>query len=43
MLGVLKSYRSRGIGKALMIHAMKFLEEQGMDEAKLYVDDTNIT
>lgn len=43
MLGVLKPYRSKGIGKALMIHAMKFLKEQGMVEAMLGVDDTNIT
>jgi len=43
VLGVLKPYRSKGIGKALMIHAMKFLKEKGMEEALLGVDDTNIT
>ncbi|MBS4015334.1 MAG: GNAT family N-acetyltransferase [Candidatus Latescibacteria bacterium] len=43
VLGVLKPYRSQGIGKALMIHAMKFLKGKGMDEAMLGVDDTNIT
>jgi ribosomal protein S18 acetylase RimI-like enzyme len=43
VLGVLKPHRSKGIGKALMIHAMKFLKEQGMEEAMLGVDDTNIT
>jgi ribosomal protein S18 acetylase RimI-like enzyme len=43
VLGVLKPHRSKGIGKALMIHAMKFLKEQGMDEVMLGVDDTNIT
>ncbi len=43
VLGVLKPYRSKGIGKALMIHATKFLKEQGMVEAMLGVDDTNIT
>lgn len=42
VLGVLKPFRSKGIGKALMIHAMKFLKEQGMEEAMLGVDDTNI-
>lgn len=43
VLGVLKPYRSMGIGKALMIHAMKFLKEKGTVEAMLGVDDTNIT
>jgi ribosomal protein S18 acetylase RimI-like enzyme len=43
VLGVLKPYRSMGIGKALMIHAMKFLKEKGIVEAMLGVDDTNIT
>ncbi len=43
VLGVLKPYRSQGIGKALMIHAMKYLKAQGMEEALLGVDDTNIT
>jgi ribosomal protein S18 acetylase RimI-like enzyme len=43
VLGVLKPYRSKGIGKALLIHAMKFLKEKGMAEAILGVDDTNIT
>jgi len=43
VLGVLKPYRSKGIGKALLIHAMKFLKEKGMKEAMLGVDDTNIT
>jgi ribosomal protein S18 acetylase RimI-like enzyme len=43
VLGVLKPYRSKGIGKALLIYAMKFLKEKGMDEAMLGVDDTNIT
>jgi ribosomal protein S18 acetylase RimI-like enzyme len=43
VLGVLKPYRSKGIGKALMIHAIKFLKEKGMEEAMLGVDDTNIT
>jgi len=43
VLGVLKPYRSIRIGKALMIHAMKFLKEKGIVEAMLGVDDTNIT
>ena len=43
VLGVLKLFRSKGIGKALMIYAMKYLKEQGMDEVILGVDDTNIT
>jgi len=43
VLGILKPYRSKGIGKALMIHAMKFLKEQGMEQAFLGVHDTNIT
>jgi ribosomal protein S18 acetylase RimI-like enzyme len=42
VLGILKPYRSKGIGKALMIHAMKFLKEQGMEQTYLGVDDTNI-
>jgi ribosomal protein S18 acetylase RimI-like enzyme len=39
----LQPYRSKGVGKALMIHAIKFLKEQGMEQAMLEVDDTNIT
>ena len=42
-IGVLKPWRSRGIAKALMLAAMKHLKEYGMDEVRLYVDDTNVT
>jgi len=42
-IGVLKTYRGKGIGAALMLHGMKTLRSQGMEEALLYVDDMNIT
>jgi len=41
VLGVLKNFRGKGIGKALMIAGMKLLKEKGMDEAELGVDDEN--
>ncbi len=42
-IGVLKPWRSRGIAKALMLAAMRHLMNEGMDEVRLYVDDTNVT
>ncbi len=40
-IGVLKSYRRRGIGARLMIEGMKLLKAKGMTEAMLGVDDQN--
>lgn len=40
-LGVLKPYRHKGIGKALLLEAMRSLKTLGMEEVKLGVDDTN--
>ncbi len=42
-IGVLKPWRNRGVAKALMLAAMRHLESEGMDEVRLYVDDTNVT
>jgi mycothiol synthase len=42
-IGVLKPWRNRGIAKALMLAAMRHLKNEGMDEVRLYVDDTNVT
>jgi mycothiol synthase len=42
-LGVLKPWRNRGIAKALMLAAMEHLKSYGMEEARLHVDDTNVT
>jgi len=42
-IGVLKPSRRRGIAKALMLAGMKHLKADGMDEVRLYVDDTNVT
>lgn len=42
-IGVLKSYRRKGVGSALMHRAMHYLESRGMENALLYVDDQNPT
>jgi mycothiol synthase len=42
-IGVLKQFRGRGIAKRLMIDAMKHLQREGMEEAELGVDETNVT
>ncbi len=42
-IGVLKPLRIKGIGTALMLHALKFLKSKGMKEAELGVDDSNPT
>jgi len=42
-IGVLKPVRRRGVAKALMLAGMKHLREDGMDEVRLYVDNTNVT
>jgi ribosomal protein S18 acetylase RimI-like enzyme len=38
----LPQYRSRGIGKALNWHGMKFLKAQGLNEASLYTAENNL-
>jgi ribosomal protein S18 acetylase RimI-like enzyme len=42
ILGVLAEYRRRGIGKALILHAMRFLQKKKVEEAMLGVDDNNV-
>jgi mycothiol synthase len=42
-IGVLKSHRRKGIGACLMLHSMRSLLDNGMDDAVLYVDDMNPT
>jgi ribosomal protein S18 acetylase RimI-like enzyme len=42
-IGVLKQFRGRGIAKRLMIDAMNHLRREGMEEAELAVDETNVT
>ncbi len=42
-MGVIKPYRRRGIGKALMLHGLHFLKSKGMEEVELDVDDSNPT
>jgi ribosomal protein S18 acetylase RimI-like enzyme len=42
-IGVLKPFRGRGIAKCLMIDAMNHLKREGMEEAELGVDETNVT
>jgi mycothiol synthase len=41
--GVLKPNRTKGIGTAMMQHAMEFLKSQGMTEVQLGVDASNPT
>ncbi|MEM2119279.1 MAG: GNAT family N-acetyltransferase [Candidatus Bathyarchaeia archaeon] len=42
-VGVLKSYRRKGIGARLMLHAMQRLKHYGMADIVLYVDEMNPT
>ena len=42
-VGVLKQFRGRGIAKRLMMDAMNHLRREGMEEAQLGVDETNVT
>jgi ribosomal protein S18 acetylase RimI-like enzyme len=42
-LGVLKQFRGRGIAKRLLVDAMNHLRREGMEEAELGVDETNVT
>jgi len=42
-IGVLKPYRTRGIGTKLILHGMNFLKTQGVAEIVLGVDDSNVT
>lgn len=42
-IGVLKPFRRRGIGTALMLHSMRILKNGKMEHAVLYVDDMNPT
>ena len=42
-IGVLKPYRRKELGMALMLRAMSFLKAQEMENALLYVDDQNPT
>ena len=42
-IGVLKQFRGQGIAKALMIAGMEHFKREGMEEAELAVDETNVT
>jgi ribosomal protein S18 acetylase RimI-like enzyme len=42
-IGILKELRGQGIAKALMIAGMEHLRREGMEEAELAVDETNVT
>jgi len=42
-IGVLKPFRRRGIGTALMLKGLKELKNEGLENALLYVDDENPT
>lgn len=42
-IGVLKTFRRRGIGTTLMLEGMKTLKSKGMAEVELGVDDSNPT
>lgn len=42
-IGVLKPYRQRDVGTALILRAMSHLRTQGMEDALLFVDDQNPT
>ena len=41
--GVLKPNRKKGIGTAMLQHAMEFLKSKGMTDVELGVDDSNPT
>jgi len=42
-IGVLKPYRTKGIGTRLMLYGLEKLKAKGMDKAELGVDDFNPT
>jgi mycothiol synthase len=42
-VGVLKAYRRKGVGARLMLHMMRVLKAQGMEDVLLYVDEMNPT
>jgi mycothiol synthase len=42
-LGVLRSWRGRGLGRALLVRSMQTLRERGMTEVVLEVDTDNLT
>ena len=42
-LGVLPEFRGHGIGRALLIHAMRAFWERGLPEVRLHVDTANAT
>lgn len=42
-IGVLKPYRRKGIGTALILRGMEYLRSKGMTEVELETDDTNPT
>jgi mycothiol synthase len=42
-IGVLKPHRRRRVGLTLIQRAMRYLKSMGMDDALLYVDETNPT
>ena len=42
-LGVLPELRGRGVGRALLIHAMRAFWDRGMSEVRLHVDTANAT
>lgn len=42
-IGVLKPFRGRGLAKRLMLHGMERLAAQGLTEAALGVDNSNVT
>ena len=42
-IGVLKPFRRRGIGTALMLRGLHELKKRGLEKALLYVDDENPT
>ena len=42
-IGVLKTYRRKGIGARLMLHALETFRAKGMTKATLGVDDYNLT
>jgi GNAT superfamily N-acetyltransferase len=42
-LGVISEFRGQGIGRALLIHAMRAFWDRGMPEVRLHVDTANAT
>ena len=42
-IGVLKQHRQQGVATALFLASMERLKSDGLEEAELYVDDSNVT